>query len=80
MRLHVEQEKKIINILRALPNEKIDAVIDFAEYLKKREKPIQKHKRRKNELKLPVFRLGHIKKNAFDRGALYGEYLDRKFD
>ena len=80
MQLHVEQEKKIINILRELPHEKIDAVIDFAEYLKKREKPSLKHKKVKQLLHVPVFHLGRIEKNAFDRETLYGEYLDRKLD
>ena len=80
MRLQIEQEKKIISILRDLPNEKVAALIDFAEYLKKREKPSHKPKRTKHIFRLPTFHLGHIKKNAFDRGVLYGEYLDRKFD
>ncbi|MFA4918856.1 MAG: hypothetical protein WC581_06370 [Thermodesulfovibrionales bacterium] len=80
MRLPVEQEEKIIGILRELPYEKVDAVIDFAEYLKKRKKTAPKQKKAKHTLRVPVFNLGKIEKNAFDREALYGEYLDRKFD
>jgi len=79
MRLPIEQEEKIIGILRELPYEKVDAVIDFAEYLKKRKKTAPKQKA-KHTLRVPVFNLGKIQKNAFDRESLYGEYLDRKFD
>lgn len=80
MRLPIEQEEKIIGILRELPYEKVDAVIDFAEYLKKRKKPIPRQKKAKSIVHVPVFHLGKIEKNAFDREVLYGEYLDRKFD
>jgi len=60
MRLPVEQEEKIIGILRELPYEKVDAVIDFAEYLKKRKKPILKQKKARRTLRVPVFHLGKI--------------------
>lgn len=59
---------------------KIDEIIEFAEYLKKKSKPTQKAKKKAPGLKIPVFHLGHISKQALDREKLYGEYLDRKFD
>ncbi|WP_176233812.1 hypothetical protein [Candidatus Hakubella thermalkaliphila] len=36
MPVHAEKQKKIIDILGNLPDEKVDEIIDFAEYLKKR--------------------------------------------
>ena len=39
------KQKRVMNILEALPPEKLDEVIDFAEYLKKKE-PLQKAKRK----------------------------------
>ena len=79
MPIGVEKQKKVIDILRNLPPEKIDEIIDFAEYLKKKSKPLQKAKI-KPPLKIPTFHLGRIAKQAFDREWLYGEYLDHKFD
>jgi hypothetical protein len=80
MPLQVEKQRKIIDILGGLPPEKVDEIIDFAEYLKKKSKPAQKTKKKALGLKIPVFHLGHISKQALDREKLYGEYLDRKFD
>lgn len=79
MPIKVEKQKKIIDILEILPPDMIDEILDFAEYLKKKIKPLQKTKK-KPSLKIPTFHLGHIAKEAFDRKRLYGEYLDRKFD
>lgn len=79
MLLQTEQ-KKILNILKDLPPDKLDEVADFAEYLKARGKTPQKVKKKPQALTLPTFHLGHIEKGAFDRTALYGEHLDRKFD
>lgn len=77
MQFQTEQKKKILNILEELPPEKLDEVIDFAEYLKiRRRLPL---KAKKKYMTIPIFHLGHIEKTAFDRDALYGEYLDRKF-
>lgn len=79
MPIKVEKQKKIIDILGILPPEQVEEILDFAEYLKKKSKPLQKTKK-KMPLKIPTFHLGHIAKEAFDRERLYGEYLDRKFD
>lgn len=79
MPTQTEKQKKIVDILKHLPPEKVDEMLDFAEYLKKKAKPLQKAKK-KAALKIPTFRLGHIARQAFDRSSLYGEYLDRKFD
>jgi len=78
--IQVEKQKKVMDILGSLPSEKIDELIDFAEYLKRKSKPAQKVKEKAPSLKVPVFHLGHISKQALDRGKLYSEYLDRKFD
>ena len=74
-----EHEKKIINILRSLPHNKADELVDFAEYLKTKQKPATTSKTKK-QAQVPTYHLGRIEKNAFDRDALYGEHLDRKFD
>ena len=73
---HAEQQR-ILNILKELPPEKLHEVIDFAEYLKTKEIPA-KAKKTPRHVTIPTFHLGHIEKGATDRGALYGEYLDRK--
>lgn len=73
---HAEQQR-ILNILKELPPAKLDEVIDFAEYLKTKEIPA-KAKKMPRHVTIPTFHLGHIEKGATDRGALYGEYLDRK--
>lgn len=78
MLLQAEQ-KKILNILKDLPPDKLDEVVDFAEYLKARGNVQQKTKKKTQVLTLPTFHLGRIEKDAFDRSALYGEHLDRKF-
>ena len=80
MPVQVEKQKKIIDILGNLPDEKVDEIIDFAEYLKKKSTPLQKAKMKYRPLKIPAFHLGHIEKQAFDREKLYDDYLDRKFD
>lgn len=69
MLLQAEQ-KKILNILKDLPPDKLDEVVDFAEYLKARGKVQQKTKKKTQTLTLPTFHLGHIEKDAFDRSAL----------
>ena len=75
---HTEQQR-ILNILKELPPGKLDEVIDFAEYLKTKEIPAKTKKKKPHHVTIPTFHLGHIEKGAIDRGALYGEYLDRKF-
>ncbi|MDP2992119.1 MAG: DUF2281 domain-containing protein [Deltaproteobacteria bacterium] len=80
MPVQAEKQKKIINILKKLPPEKLDAVIDFAEYLKEKKEPLQKIRKKTPPLTIPTFHLGHIAKQAFDRDELYRGYLDRNFD
>lgn len=75
-----QKKKKILDILKDIPPEKLDAVIDFAEYLKTRKRLPQKIGKKTGRLSLPTYHLGHIRKGAFERESLYGEYLDRKFD
>ena len=77
MPLPTDRERKIIDIIHDLPPDKLDEVIDFAEYLKK--KTAQGRPAGMTVAgKLPVFHLGRIEPNAFDREHLYGEHLDRK--
>ena len=77
MPLPIEQEKKIMTILHDLPDEKLNEVIDYAEYL--REKVISlKAKQKKTSLNLPTFHLGRIEPHALDRDGIYGEHIDRK--
>lgn len=80
MPVQAEKQKKIIDILGSLPAERVDEIIDFAEYLKKKSQPPQEAKMKARPLKIPAFHLGHIEKQAFDREKLYGDYLDRKFE
>lgn len=80
MPIQVEKQKKIMDILGSLPPEKLDEIIDFAEYLRGKKAPPRKAKKKAPRLKIPAFHLGHISKRAFDRDRLYREYLDRKFD
>ena len=80
MDMQVGKEKRIKRLLEELPAEQVDEVIDFAEYLKARKKTISKTKRKKGGFRIPTFHLGRVDEHAFDRDALYGEYLDRKFD
>ena len=77
MPLNIEQEKKIMTILHDLPDEKLNEVIDYAEYLK--EKVISvKAKQKKTSPKLPTFHIGRIEPHALDRDGIYGEHLDSK--
>lgn len=73
------EQKRILNILKELPPARLDEVIDFAEYLKTKEAPA-KPATKPRRVTIPTFHLGRIEKGAFDRNALYGEYLDRKLD
>lgn len=77
--LHRTVQQKILHILKELPPDKLHEVIDFAEYLKSKTAPATTEKK-KHHAAVPTFHLGEIEKGAFDRGALYGEYLARKFD
>jgi hypothetical protein len=72
-------EKKILETLKNLPPYRLDEVLNFAEYLKAKDQK-QIKPRGKKRIKLPTFRLGSIKKGAFLREDLYGEYLDHKLD
>ena len=56
------KQKRVMNILEALPPE-TDEVIDFAEYLKKKKEPLQKAKEN-TPLAIPAFHLGRIGKEA----------------
>ena len=79
MQIQAEIEKWIITLLKELPAEQVDEIIDFAEYLKARKKAGHKLKGKKRPLGIPTFHMGRIDERAFDRDTLYGEYLDRKF-
>lgn len=72
------EQQRILNILKYLPPEKLEEVIDFVKHLKTKE--VAQKKKKHRPASIPTFHLGHIEKRAFDRDALYGEYLDRKFD
>lgn len=77
MLLQVEQQR-ILNILKELPPDKLNEVVDFAEYLQTR--TVHKIKKKTRSLDIPTFHLGRMEKSAFDRVTIYGEYLDHKFD
>jgi len=74
------KQKKIMNIIEKLSPEKLDKVIDFAEFLKEKKEPRQKVKKQVQLPKIPEFHLGRMEKEAAERDKLYREYLDRKFD
>jgi hypothetical protein len=76
MKLHA---KKILGTLNELPPNKLDEVLDFAEYLRAKEGK-QAKTDKKTRINLPTFHLGKIENRAFNRDHLYGEYLDHKFD
>lgn len=75
--LQQTEQQRILNILKGLPPDKLHEVVDFAEYLKTKEAAVKAPKKPRH-VTIPTFHLGRIEKSAFDRGALYGEYLDRK--
>ena len=79
MQMTDKQEQKIIKILRTLPYDKADELLDFAEYLKTKSRATRQLNS-DTQMDLPTYHLGRIAKNAIDRDTLYGEYLDRKFD
>jgi hypothetical protein len=69
-----QKTERVLNILRELPPDKVNEVIDFAEYLKSRARKTTSRKPAKTGL--PLYHLGAISPNAFDRSSLYGEHLD----
>ena len=79
MPLPAKKQKHIIDLLGDLPPEKVDEIIDFAEYLKKK-KVQKKSSAKKAPQKVPAFHLGKVRKQATDRNKLYGDHLDRKLD
>ncbi len=78
MTLHII-DKKILETLKDLPPYRLDEVLNFAEYLKAKEKK-QTRRNRKKRIKLPTFHLGNIEDKSLYRENLYGEYLDHKLD
>lgn len=78
MQLHTAQAEKILHIFQELPASKINEVIDFAEYLKSRERKSGKKVKRKTVARVPAYHLGAMKETACDRDELYGEYLATK--
>lgn len=78
MTVHI-MEKKILETLKDLPPHRLNEVLNFAEHLRAKDQK-QTKPRGKKRTKLPTFRLGSIKKGAFLRENLYGEYLDHKLD
>lgn len=78
MQLQPAQTERILHILNELPPGKVSEVIDFAEYLKSRQKKYNRRSHVESTVKLPVFSLGAMQDNACDRDALYGEYLATK--
>jgi len=78
MRTH-DNEKRILEILKDLTPNRLDELLDFAEYLRAKEHK-QTKPAKKERVKLPTFHLGNIESRAFDREDLYGEYLERKLD
>ena len=69
-----QKTEQVLNILRELPPSKVNEVIDFAEYLKSRTRKTSPRKPAKTGL--PLYHLGAISRDAFDRSSLYGEHLD----
>jgi len=79
MQTQEEKQKKILDILENMPPEKVDEIIDFAQYLEKKKEPLQRIKKKPAALRLPTFHLGRVSSQAMDRNRLYREHLDRKF-
>jgi urease beta subunit len=69
-----QKTEHVMRILRELPPAKVNELIDFAEYLKSRTRKTAPRKPVKTGL--PLFHLGAVNQNAFDRSSLYGERLD----
>ena len=78
MQPHPGTTERIISILHGLPPDKIEEVIDFAEYLKLRVQKTTKHRKPAKAGKLPQYNLGALQQDAMDRASLYGEYLATK--
>ena len=57
-------EKKILETLKNLPPYRLDEVLDFAEFLKAKNRK-QTKPRKEKRIKLPTFHLGNIEKRAF---------------
>jgi len=73
----ITKGKRILDTLKSLPVKKLEEVLDFAEYLKSKDRlPINLQKTKR--IKLPVFHIGRIAKENLDRSNLYGEYIDSK--
>jgi len=60
--------------MRELPPSKVNELIDFAEYLKSRTR--KQASRKPLKAGLPLFHMGAVNRNAFDRASIYGEHLD----
>lgn len=69
-----QKAERVMRILRELPPSKVNELIDFAVYFKSRTRKTAPCKLVKTGL--PLFHLGEINKNAFDRSSLYGERID----
>jgi len=72
-----QNTERVLNILRELPPSKINEVIDFAEYLKVR---AQKTQRKPARTGFPLYHMGAISQDAFDRASLYGDRLESGID
>ena len=69
-----QKTERVLSILRELPPAKVNEVIDFAEYLKSTTR--KKAPRKPVKTELPLYHMGTINPNAFDRSSIYGELLD----
>jgi hypothetical protein len=69
-----QNTERVLNILRELPLSKINEVIDFAEYLKVRSQKTTQRKPARTGV--PLYHMGAINQEAFDRASLYGEHLE----
>jgi len=66
--------ERVLNILRELPPAKVNEIIDFAEYLRTRNLNSKLLKQSVSEL--PLYHLGVVEPDAFERSTLYGERID----
>jgi hypothetical protein len=63
--------ERVLSILLELPPAKVNKLIDFAEYLKAKTSKTKHHK--DNITEFPLYHMGTVDQNAFDRSSLYKE-------
>jgi len=79
MQMTDKQEQKIIKILRTLPHDKADELLDFAEYLKTKNR-VPRQLKSHSQIDLPTYHLGRIGEMLLTGIRSMEDTLNRKFD